>query len=169
MNRQIRVEAQADPKVLEALRGLVRGFAQSCGLSSDRVDEIVLAVDEACCNSIRHSYDSNPARSFVLAMGATDHYIEFELRDSGKPAPRDRVAPPRNTPPNRRDLNPGGLGIRLIYRVFDTTVFEPGRTRGNRVLMRARRNRADGKRSPENAGPAAANKSKPGKTQDNIS
>ena len=65
--------------------------------------------------------------------------LEFELRDSGKPAPRDRVAPAAHKRPNRRNVRPGGLGVGLIYRVFDETVFEPGRTRGNRVVMRARR------------------------------
>ncbi|HQE75033.1 MAG TPA: ATP-binding protein [Candidatus Hydrogenedentes bacterium] len=139
MERRIRVTVQADPKALEAVRGLVRGFARSWGLPSGRVDEIVLAVNEACANAIRHSYGSNPARSFVLAMGATDRFLEFELRDSGKPAPRDRVAPAAHKRPNRRNVRPGGLGVGLIYRVFDETVFEPGRTRGNRVVMRARR------------------------------
>ena len=33
----------------------------------------------------------------------------------------------------------GGLGVQLMYRVFDEVKFSPGREKGNRVVMRLKR------------------------------
>jgi hypothetical protein len=41
--------------------------------------------------------------------------------------------------PEIDDLQPGGLGVRLIHEVFDEVHFCPGESRGNCVTMRLRR------------------------------
>lgn len=130
------VELRSQPRLLQAARGLVRGYASALGFPRDTVDDIVLAVDEACCNSIRHAYGGEGDCRLYLSLNTTRSGMVVELRDEGTPAEPERVKPRPLAPPNLDELTPGGLGIPLIYRVFDDVEFIPGKRRGNRLVMR---------------------------------
>lgn len=136
----ITMEVTSDPALLAAVRGAVRCYLISAGFPKERVNEVVLAVDEACANTIRHAYRGQKNRTFRLAMRTTKRWLELEVRDGGKPAPRDKIV--RKGLPevsNDQEITPGGLGVQLIYEVFDRVDFCPGKTRGNCVTMRLKR------------------------------
>ena len=109
------------------------------GFPKPRVDEIVLAVDEACTNAIRHAYANCPDRRFRLTLRANGGCVEVTLRDRGKPAPAGRLKRKDPIAPGLDALKPGGLGVQLMYEVFDEVKFRPGRERGNAVTMRLER------------------------------
>lgn len=136
----LRLELAADPRLLEAVRGLVRAYVAGFGIAEERAEKAVLAVNEACCNAIRHSYGRRRDGRLVLTLSATARHIEFELRDTGRPAPPDRVAYRPLETPARDRVSPGGLGVAWIYAAFDEVEYARGRTRGNRVRMRLKRN-----------------------------
>ena len=135
-HQDIHVELTSDPRLLQSIRGLVRGYVGSAGFPADKIDEVVLAVDEACSNAIRHAYDSRPDGVLELSLRSSNGTIEFELADNGKPADPGRIARRPAQTPDLASLTPGGLGIQLIYEVFDEVEFRPGRDKGNRVIMR---------------------------------
>lgn len=135
----IRLEIRTDPALLHAVRALVWRYVRRFGCSEEKSDEVVLAVDEACTNAIRHSCGGRTEDRIVLSLSQDDDWIDIELRDDGEPAPAEKLKPVELAPPSLDDLRPGGLGIHLIHRVFDDVTFEPGATQGNRVLMRIRR------------------------------
>ncbi|MDP7638916.1 MAG: ATP-binding protein [Candidatus Hydrogenedentes bacterium] len=136
----ITMEVSADPALLGAVRGAVSCYLDANGFSQERTSEVVLAVDEACANAIRHAYRGQKDRTFRLAMRATKRWLELEVRDGGKPAPQDKIV--RKGLPeisDEKETMPGGLGIQLMYEVFDKVVFCPGKTRGNCVTLRLKR------------------------------
>ena len=45
---------------LSSLRDFISDNANNAGLSTDDIDDIILAVDEACTNIIKHAYKSVP-------------------------------------------------------------------------------------------------------------
>ena len=138
----IAMEVTSDPALLGAVRGAVRCYLTANGFSSERADEVVLAVDEACANTIRHAYGGQKNRVFRLAMRTTKRWLEVEVRDGGKPAPRDKIG--RKGLPkisDEKEVAPGGLGVQLMYEVFDKVEFSPGKTRGNCVTLRLKRPR----------------------------
>ncbi|MBP8131016.1 MAG: ATP-binding protein [Candidatus Hydrogenedentes bacterium] len=139
MRNEIRVELASDARLLGCIRSLVRAYAAGLGFPEDRVREIVLAVDEACANAIRHSYAGRNDGTVALALKSGDEWMELELTDNGTPAPSERVTRRELERPTPDTARPGGLGVQLIYEVFDEAVFTPGATRGNRVIMRSRR------------------------------
>lgn len=133
----IRVAIAADPKLLAAVRSLVRCYVGGLGYPEARTDEVVLAVDEACTNAIRHACCGNKERKLHLTLGTTRAWLEVELRDGGRPAPTDAIRRGKaRKPAGPESLTPGGLGIGLMCDIFDEVQFNPGRTRGNRTVMR---------------------------------
>jgi anti-sigma regulatory factor (Ser/Thr protein kinase) len=123
---------------------MIRSYAATLGFTADKVDEIVLAVDEACANVIRHSYGGAEDGIIALTLRSEGETFELDLSDAGTPAPAERVAQrPLESPEDIDQLRPGGLGVQLIYSVFDEVLYEPGTTQGNRVRMRLARPQGD--------------------------
>ena len=132
----IRLRVATDPRMLCAIRGAVRGYVSAWDLSGDRIDEIVLAVDEACTNCIRHAYGGQTDAVYELTLNAPDGCLEITIRDEGVPACADTIAPRTAQKPTAETVTPGGLGLQLIRQVFDEVRFEPGDERGNCIIMR---------------------------------
>ncbi|NIP90019.1 MAG: ATP-binding protein, partial [Gammaproteobacteria bacterium] len=49
------LEIAAHPRLLSTVRGMVRSYLAEAGFARERTDEVVLGVDEACTNAIRHA------------------------------------------------------------------------------------------------------------------
>ncbi len=136
----VSVEVASDPLLLGPVRSLVRTYLEALGIGQDLRDDAVLAVDEACTNSIRHAYGGPCDRSYWITLRSAPDWVEIELRDEGNPAPaskleRKELAPP----PGQEHVVPGGLGVQLIYSVFDDVTFCTGEDSGNCVTMRLKR------------------------------
>ncbi len=136
MREDIRLEVASDPQLLESIRAVVRAYAARHGLSMERICEVVLALDEACSNSMRHAYEGQTTGRLYLTLRSGNGILEFELRDDGIPAPEESTQRKALETPTLDMLRPGGLGVQLIYGVFDEVVFERGDDKGNCVTMR---------------------------------
>lgn len=136
MTNDFEIQLRSDARLLHSVRGLVWRYVRGAGFDEDRTDEVVLAVDEACTNSMRHSYGYRDDAVLRLLLGCTEHWLQIEVLDDGIPAPAECLQRKELQPPDPDDLRPGGLGVQLIYRVFDEVEFSPGAERGNRVRMR---------------------------------
>jgi len=149
MRPDLRVDLASDPRLLSAVRAMVRSYMGLQGFPPERVEEVVLAVDEACTNAIRHSYGGRTDRSIGVELYGEPEYVQIVLRDEGVPALRERLAPRDLKAADPATVKPGGLGVQIIYRVFDEVAFEPGEHEGNRVTMRLKRLAARGTRGEE--------------------
>jgi anti-sigma regulatory factor (Ser/Thr protein kinase) len=73
----------AHPRRLAEIRATLRGWLSDLGVPSDRVFDILVAVGEACANSIEHGY--GPAGGTIeLTLARSDHYLEALVRDHGR-------------------------------------------------------------------------------------
>ena len=135
----LRVDVAADPRLLGSVRALLRSYLTACGIAEDKSDEVVLAVDEACTNAIRHSYGGPCSERIELRLRCSDEGLEIVVADHGKPAPPQAVAPRDLPAPDPATVKPGGLGVHLMHRVFDRVEFRPGERSGNTVRMFLRR------------------------------
>lgn len=134
---QIRVELTSDTRLLASVRSLVRTYFRDSGIDPERVVELVLAVDEACSNAMRHAYDGRTDGRIVLELSSDDGTVAVMLHDDGAPAPPERIARrDLQQPKSLDDLPIGGLGVQLIYEVFDEVEYKQGKDKGNTVLMR---------------------------------
>ena len=131
----IRLQLRADPDLLRSVRAMLGCYARSRGFPETRAEEIVLAVDEACTNAIRHSYGGPCDEKLELRMGTAEGGLEITLSDGGRPCPKAAIVRKGDPPPDPDVLKPGGLGVQLMFRVFDEVDFQPGEEKGNRVRL----------------------------------
>ncbi len=141
--RQVRdditVVWRSDPRLLRTIRGMIRCYVEDAGFSAEKAGEVVLAVDETCTNAIRHSYRGQTDERIDLALRSARDWLEIEIQDEGIPAPSERITRKQAPTPDIDSLQPGGLGVQLMYIVFDEVSFSPGTKQGNCVTMRLKR------------------------------
>ena len=106
---ELRVPARA--RELRRIREAVRKRVLACGAAPDCVHDVVMAVDEACQNDIRHAYGENRKGEIVLKIERQGDELVFSLMDF---APR--IDPAKVRPRSLDDVRPGGLGTHLISR-----------------------------------------------------
>lgn len=128
----LRIRASAD--ALRGLRGAVRQALDGLHIEPQLRDRLVLAVDEACANIIRHAYGPERTGDIGLRILHAGSMLSFELTDT---APC--VDPASLRPKPLGECRCGGFGIALIDEVMDDWRIEPaaGGT-GNRLILRKR-------------------------------
>ena len=141
MNRDLHLTVRSDPKLLGSIRSLVRSWVDSWDVDAKTADEVVLAIDEACTNAIRHAYEGRCDGSVELTLHAAEEHLEFQVSDKGVSCPAECTERRPLHPPDVDDLEPGGLGIQLIHKVFDEVDFCPGESGGNCVTMKLKRSK----------------------------
>lgn len=139
MADDLRLEVCSDPRLLGVVRGVLHKWMEVFGLVEGRRDEVVLAVDEAVANAMRHAYEGRCDESVDLVLSSSDDWVEIRVSDQGLPCPSECVDRRPLAPPDPQELRPGGLGVKLIHEVFDDVHYCSGDDGGNCVTMRMRR------------------------------
>ena len=117
----IELRFQSDPRLLHIVRSMVGQSAALCGFPEEETQFIILAVDEACTNVIRHAYHGRIDGEIVISCRERGDGIEFLLRDRGTPA--DAKCWPKRS---LEEVRPGGLGLPLIQAVMDRVEYRLG-------------------------------------------
>jgi anti-sigma regulatory factor (Ser/Thr protein kinase) len=138
-DRDLHLTVRSDPKLLASVRSLVRSWVGSWDVVEKKADQVVLAIDEACTNAIRHAYEGRRDGSVELTLQAGPEYLEFQVSDTGVPCPPECTERRPLQALDGDDLEPGGLGIQLIHEVFDEVDFCPGESGGNCITMKLKR------------------------------
>lgn len=126
---QLRFPARAAE--LKRVREAVRGSLEGCGCSAKSTADIVLAIDEACQNIIRHAYHGDSDNVIELEVEQKGDGLVFSLADQA-PAIDPSLVKPRDLD----DIRPGGLGTHFIRRVMDEVEFlTPVSGSGNLLKM----------------------------------
>jgi len=127
-----RVAAAAEE--LRGVRAAIRRTLDAVGVEPELRDRLVLAVDEACANIIRHAYGPQRSGDIGLRILRSGPMLSFELTDA---APC--VDPGKIKPKPLGECRRGGFGVALIDQVMDDWHVEPARKgQGNRLILRKR-------------------------------
>jgi sigma-B regulation protein RsbU (phosphoserine phosphatase) len=126
---ELRVPARASE--LRGLRERVRKCVTDAGADPECASDVVMAVDEASQNIIRHAYGESEDGVIEIAIEQRGKELVISLRDY---APEIDPAQVRGR--DLDDVRPGGLGTHLIRQVMDRTEFQrPPSGPGNLLLM----------------------------------
>lgn len=106
-------------KYLGLIRKVIHQVSQDGGFSEEDGRKLTLAVDEACSNVIKYSYEHDPNQTIVLTLTDSTDRLEIKIQDFGKCPDLESIKP--------RDLNevkPGGLGTHFIRSIMDVVTYD---------------------------------------------
>jgi len=126
----MKIAISSEPKLLHILRGVVRWQAREHGFPDADADCLALAIDEAACNVILHTYGGQPGS--MLSVEIVDHAdrLEFILEDAGPKVNAELIRPRALD-----DVRPGGLGTLFIQTYVDTSCYDTSYCEGNRLKL----------------------------------
>ncbi len=107
---------------LELIRRITKRVASSSPhLTEDDLEDIGLAIDEACTNVITHSYKGDTKGIIQVEINLSLHNITITLTDKGEEG--QIFNPEILSPPDKEEyfkrLTKGGLGVYLIRKIMD--------------------------------------------------
>lgn len=124
------IQVQSDPKYLSVVRAVTTKMGELYGMSDTAIEDVKLAVDEACSNVIKHAYGGDPSQSIRIRFRMVQKGFEVLIEDDGP-----KVQPESIEGRCLDDIRPGGLGVHLIRRAFDIFTFDQRKKRGNRLRL----------------------------------
>jgi serine/threonine-protein kinase RsbW len=124
-----KIEFSSHTGNLALMRNFVRRFLEAFPFSERQRTLMVLGVDEACTNIIRHAYQLRDDRLISLSLEGKTDCVRLRLRDYGKQA---RPTAMQTRPPDL--IKPGGLGLHLIRNAFDQVDYVL-RSRGTELVL----------------------------------
>jgi phosphoserine phosphatase RsbU/P len=124
----------AKPDQLKGLRAVLRERLAAEGCRRTLIDQLVVAVNEACMNIIQHAYTGDEKGKFRLELIRDEDELIVRLIDFA-PAIDKSTVKPRNLD----DVRPGGLGVHFIQTLMDDVEFlDSGSSTGNVLQMKKR-------------------------------
>ncbi|MDQ6622602.1 MAG: ATP-binding protein [Verrucomicrobiota bacterium] len=109
-----KVEFSSHTGNLALMRKFVRRFLDGYPFSEKERTLMVLGVDEACTNIIRHAYHLRDDQPIALSLEERSDCVCMRLRDYGRQGSPDKM---QGRAPDI--IRPGGLGLHLIRNAFD--------------------------------------------------
>jgi serine/threonine-protein kinase RsbW len=109
-----KIEFNSHTANLALMRSFVRKFLDAYPFSEKERMLMVLGVDEACTNIIRHAYQLRDDQLIALSMEGLRKCVRMRLRDYG-----DQVPAHQMRGRSHDMIEPGGLGLYLMKNAFD--------------------------------------------------
>ena len=131
-HKELKVSSTTDN--LSKIRDFIKSSAQECGFSDEAIGKIILAVDEAATNVIKHAYKYSPDGEINLQVKFEDNKFIVSLIDKGKHFDSSLVPEP-NLAEYHRKRKVGGLGIFLMRKLMDEVEYKQIRKNKNQVRL----------------------------------
>ncbi len=125
------------PRFLYVVRSALYPIVTDAGFSKKDTRKIILAVDEACSNIIKHAYEGDRSKTIDVTVTVADEDIQIALRDRGKRVEVSKIAPRELS-----DIRPGGLGTHFMNAVFDSVRYDPNGGQGTVLTLIKKRTHA---------------------------
>ncbi|WP_024621721.1 ATP-binding protein [Metaclostridioides mangenotii] len=122
----IKMEISTNPDYVGIIRLATSGVANKVGFSVDEIEDIKVAVSEACTNAIRHSEVNN----FLIEFKLLQNGLCIEIKDQGKGYDIDSIEAVDLSNPKE-----GGLGIYIIKTLMDEVEIDSRDGKGTIIKM----------------------------------
>ncbi len=132
----LKLELTSDPGQLQKAREGIEAWIRGIGWAPHDIADMVLAVDEALTNVIRHGYQGATGQPIYVTVDAladrpTGVGVQIRIRDFGRQVPLDKICGR-----DLEDIRPGGLGVHIIKSVMDFSEYRHISDGGTELVMR---------------------------------
>jgi anti-sigma regulatory factor (Ser/Thr protein kinase) len=119
----VRLSLPARPENVSVIRHVLGAFAEALHLPETVIDDIRLAVTEACTNVVRHAYDGSDLGPLEIVIRPHGELLDVIVSDRGR-----GIGPgPDTTGP--------GLGLPLIAAIVQSLEIQHAPSAGSRLAM----------------------------------
>ena len=119
---------------LPIVRAALERMCELLGFDSDAAGGIVLSVDEALTNIIRHAYDNQDDKPIEVELtpivNENPRALQVSLQDWGR-----QVDPAKIKSRSLSEVRPGGLGVHIITKCMDEVKYCPREEGGTLLTM----------------------------------
>ncbi len=127
----------ASTSELERIRAFVADHARRFGFNEEDVQDIRLAVDEACTNIIKHAYQWRDDKEIQIRIGMRDSEMLVSIIDEGVPFnPKNYSIP--STQDQLDQKKRSGYGILLIRKLMDKVEYRNKKSRNEIRMIKKR-------------------------------
>jgi serine/threonine-protein kinase RsbW len=126
----VKLTLPARPENVAVIRHVLGAFAEALRLPDGLVEDLRLAVTEACTNVVRHAYAPDAPGSVEIWLRPEDDVLNVVVADHGRGIGTSS------------DTTGPGLGLPLIAAIADDVELQPVPGGGSRVAMSFARHRA---------------------------
>src|SRR4029079_18780416 len=119
----------AQPENVSVIRHVLGAFAEALRLPDELIEDLRLAVTEACTNVVRPAYPAGGPGPVEISIRPTEDYVSVVVADQGRGIGTSS------------DTTGPGLGLPLIAAIADEVELQPVPRRGSRVAMTFSRQR----------------------------
>ncbi|MBT8391455.1 MAG: ATP-binding protein [Ignavibacteriaceae bacterium] len=131
-NKKLKVKSRTDN--LSVIRDFISSNALEAGLSEKTVDNIMLAVDEACTNIIKHAYRSFPEGEIEIKIEFDNKKFTIIIVDYGQTFD-PTIVPKPDLKKYYHEHKVGGLGMYLMRTLMDDVEYKTVPGKYNQVLL----------------------------------
>ena len=123
----VKLTLPARPENVAVVRHVLGAFAESMRLPDELIEDLRLAVTEACTNVVRHAYPEGNPGAVEISIEPREERVKIVVADTGRGigASSDTSGP--------------GLGLPLIAAIADTVDLQSAPGAGSRMAMTFRR------------------------------
>jgi len=132
INRELSIKSTTEN--LLQVRKFIREAALEAGIDEQNIGKIILAVDEACTNIIKHAYKYSPEGTIVLSLKANRKKIEIKITDDGEHFNPSSVPDP-DIVEYHKQRKVGGLGMFLMKKLMDEVRYNTISRNKNQVIL----------------------------------
>ena len=122
----IKMEIASNPQYVSVIRLTTSGIANKIGFCLEDIEDIKVAVSEACTNAIKHSLDNK----FSVEYTIFENGLTITIIDSGKGYDVDSI-----DVPNLEEPKESGLGLFIIQSLMDEVEIKSNINYGTVIKM----------------------------------
>ena len=134
MPKELKKTISSKTDSLLSVRQFVSEAAKAFGFSDEDASKIVLAVDEACTNIIKHAYQNAPDRHITITIVPQNQRFEVRISDEGRSFD-PKTLRPLNLKEHLTRYRRGGLGVYLMKSLMDEVEYRSIGGKTNEVRL----------------------------------
>ncbi len=135
-NKKLKIKSQL--KNLQKVREFIRGIAVRFGFDEIETEKIVLAVDEVCTNSIKHSYKNSPDGEITVEVKENKDKFIVIISYGGLPFDPSsvKIESPLEKFKREGKIKRGKLGMFIVRSFMDEVKYESNKSRNVVILTK---------------------------------
>jgi len=142
-NRTVSMSLPAEAEFIDLVRLTLYGICTKLGFSYEEIEDMKVAVAEACNNAVVHAYEPGHAGTMDIRFDMLDYGIRITVKDHGASFDFGEKSEQVSSLHYKslEEANVGGLGIYLMQALMDEVEVMSGR--GTEVVLTKRLSKSE--------------------------